>query len=150
MTPTEQLLAFIGSSDGATDRIRIMKGLFLFTQRVKEGRVQPPPPVFQFDAMNYGPCATDIYSALDSLKNDKLIEELPVPGETWSQYKATPAGKSTCASLMLGDNASAYDLIRRMREWCDKQTFTSLLSSVYHAYPDYAKNSVLPRLRPNG
>jgi hypothetical protein len=126
-----------------------MKGLFIFSKKAEEGRVSPQQGLFDFDAMSFGPCSLDVYRTLDELLAEGLIERIPVAGETWSRYRVTDAGKRE--SVATGQReSSATRYLAELRQWCGQQSFGSLLSSVYAAYPEYARNSVLPHLRPNG
>lgn len=140
MTPKEQLLYFIGAVDASVDPIRIMKGLFLFTQEVKPGTLKTSG-TFHFHPMSYGPCAPEVYATLDDLVFCGDVEELPVAGETWRRYEATPKGRKTVAAIVRR-HAKTARYLRQLREWCDKQTFSSLLKAVYRAYPAFAVNSV--------
>ena len=141
MTPREQLLAYVASSDVPTDPIRIMKGLFLFTEWTKEGRVPQPSDVFKFRPMSYGPCSPAIYEDLDALVKNRLIEVSPVPGQSWSRYRATPDGKRQLLEIIEKD-AESVSWIERLRTWCDGLSFADLLKAVYAEYPAYAVNSV--------
>ena len=149
MTPEQQLLVFIGAKPQAVDPIRIMKGMFIFTMRVQEDELPPQEGCFAFGPMSYGPCSPDIYGAIDSLQRKGVISSTPVPGETWSEYTATERGRREAEAVASGEDVRSAGFLQQVRDWCDKQSFTSLLRAVYSAYPAYAARSVLPHLRPN-
>src|SRR5258708_11196237 len=91
MTPKIQLLLFLAANPKPANPIRIMKGLFLFSQAVNEGKLQRTE-TFQFEPLNYGPCSLDVYKELDSLMKEGLVKPEPVPGETWKRYCITDVG----------------------------------------------------------
>lgn len=150
MTTDEQLLYFVACRPQSVDPVRIMKGLFLFTQAVREIRVAGDHELFDFEPMQYGPCATDVYSALDRFVLTGEVRPTPVPGETWSQFEATESGVAKAKAIAERGPSDAVLYLRQLREWCDNHSFTSLLRAVYARYPDFAAASVLPHLRPNG
>ena len=150
MTPKEQLLCFITADDRPVDPIRIMKGLFVFTKSVEAGELPALSELFEFRPMGYGPCALDAYDALEALVDEGLVARRPVSGETWSTYIPTDKGKAAAAEVAKRAPDEIVEFLRQLREWCDKQSFTSLLRRIYHKWPEYAAKSVLPHLRPNG
>lgn len=148
MKPHEQLLSFIAAGETPTDPIRVMKGLFIFTMAARNNKNLAPEGVFNFGPMDYGPCAPDIYNALDVLERSGQIQKLPVPGETWSKLIATTVGRAA-ATEIYKSNRDTASFLASLRAWTDKQSFRSLLRTVYEKWPEYAVNSVLPNLRPN-
>lgn len=150
MQPKEQLLCFIGASDKPVDPIRIMKGLFIFTKLTEQKKLPRQPRQFKFAAMSFGPCSSDVYDALEELQSEGLVKEEPVPGETWTRHVITKAGAAAVAKITKRESGKVLDFLRNLRKWCDKQSFSSLLKAVYRRWPKYARNSVLPHLRPNG
>jgi len=143
--PLDQLLIFLAAGNGPTDPIRIMKGMFVFSRAVAEGKL-PKMETFDFEAMNYGPCSLQVYEALDCLVEKGLAKAVDVPGESWKRFAITKLGADVVEPLA-GDKVG--DFLKKLRAWCDGQSFTGLLRAVYHAYPEFAVNSVLPHLRPN-
>jgi hypothetical protein len=144
-----QLLGFIGANTEPTDPIRVMKGLFLFTEQAKAGRLPDAPPSFDFAPMSFGPCAPEVYRGLEELVTSGLVAQIPVPGETWSRYVITDAGRAQLQSLIPDTNTPEAQYLQTLRAWTDKLSFTELLKAVYHAYPEFAVNSVLAHLRKN-
>lgn len=141
MTPNEQLLCFIAAGTEPVDPIRIMKGLFLFNRAVKSGAL-PSLDTFAFSPMDYGPCAPAIYDELDALVARGSIEAIEAAGQTWCRYEATESGADEVARIQHGALRQTTDFLRQLREWCDGQSFASLLKAIYEAHPDYAVNSV--------
>lgn len=148
MTAKTQLLLFLAANPVSTDPIRIMKGLFIFSRAVDEGKL-PTTETFQFEPMNYGPCSLNVYAALDTLVREGLVRAEPVSGETWKRYCISSAGADRLRQEQNPGEQPFAEFLRKLRMWCDAQSFTTLLRAVYHAYPSFAINSVLPHLRPN-
>lgn len=142
-----QLLAFLAASPGPTDPIRIMKGLFLVSRAVAEGKL-PDTDAFEYSPMDFGPCSPQVYQTLDAGVKQGFVRAEPVVGETWKRYSITPAGSAELARTKAAAQPS-FAFLAKVRKWCDAQSFTSLLGTIYRAYPDFAINSVLPHLRPN-
>jgi hypothetical protein len=148
MTPKIQLLLFLAANPKPANPVRIMKGLFLFSQAVKEGKL-PPTETFEFEPMDYGPCSLDVYRELENLVAEGFVRPEPVPGETWKRYCITEAGLNSAQQNQEPGEKPLVLFLQKIRHWCDGQSFTTLLQAVYRAYPDFAVNSVLPHLRPN-
>jgi hypothetical protein len=125
-----------------------MKGLFLVSRAVAEGKLPNTEP-FDYSPMDFGPCSVQVYQALDAAVAEGLVRAEPVPGETWKRYSITPTGLAQLGRAQDATEQPLLDFVQRVRNWCDAQSFTSLLQAVYRAYPDFAVNSVLPHLRPN-
>ena len=142
MTPREQLLYYVGASEQPTDPVRIMKGLFLFTEKVKEGTISDQEGLFVFRPMSYGPCALGIYEGLDDLAESGQVVALPVLGQSWSRYQVTESGQHEVRRLEEREPAEVTAFLRKLRKWCDELSFSSLLKAIYKAYPDSAVNSV--------
>ncbi len=99
MKARDRLLLFI-ALDGAPrglDPIRLQKGMFLFAQESAAGEDEK----YSFVPYNYGPMSAQIYSDLDRLVADGVVEAAPERGQSWSRYSATirrgPAGDSDSA-----------------------------------------------------
>ncbi len=142
MTPQDQLLFYIAAGDQPTDPIRIMKGLFLFTQEVKAGNLPAQQHTFVFQPMSYGPCATAVYEELDDLAESGRIVALPVLGQSWSRYQVTEIGRQEARRIEEREPTEVTAFLRELRQWCDQHSFSSLLKSIYKGYPDFAVNSV--------
>lgn len=120
------------------DRIRLMKTLFLVWHR--SGRPTRGP--FKFQPYLYGPCAFNLYSALENMRQRRLVAQAPHPINQRAPYFLTEAGKSAARSISaLSDTERAT--IQSTARWAARQRFLSLLEQVYQEAPDYAVNSVV-------
>ncbi len=151
MTLRDQVLSFVAASEPPTDTIRLMIGLFLFTQDVKAGDLPPQAETFEFEPMSYGPCAMSVYTVLAALRADVLVIESPVTGEAWSRYQITGKGLHRADGIVAQtQNALMVSRLRTLRYWCDRQSLSSMLKSTNHAFPEYAPRAILPSLSPHG
>lgn len=144
MTPRDWLLilcAYRGAPAGL-DPVRIQKGMFLFS---RSGAV-PPSERYDFRPYDYGPMSAGIYSDLDALVAEGLLEPHAVSGKSWCRYSATERGRSTAGERLLNlkgepqkENARR---LYQIKEEIASVSFSDLLERVYRAHPDMAVNSV--------
>lgn len=143
MTAQEQVLYFIAANDQPTDATPIMIGLFLFTQDLKAGDLPPVAEPFEFVPMSHGPGDMKIYCVLDVLCKDGHVAKVPVPGEAWSRYRVTTEGQRAAAQIEIREHfGHATARIRELRQWCDRESLTSILEATCRTFPEYARNTV--------
>jgi|SRR5215211_7838774 len=144
MKARDRLLLLV-AMDGAPrglDPVRLQKGMFLDAH---ESEVEEEGK-YTFIPYNYGPMSTQIYSDLDSLVSEGLVEEVPVQGQSWSRYVATEKGLESGRSLLAKQsNDSAAQQLYRIKKDVASKTFKALLEDVYERYPQYASKSVFRR-----
>lgn len=137
MNRRDWLLLFLSldtPENRSLDPIRIMKGLFLTSQEdgIELG--------YTFEPYHYGPCSFDVYKDLNQLVAEGLVEEIPVPGQTWNLYAPTSSGVERAKSLEVPQ--SAIEKLSNQRNKVISLSFLKLLQFVYQKYPQFAKNSV--------
>ncbi len=137
------LLLFIGLPGGQypTDQIRIMKGMFLFTQ---EG----PPEVrrvYRFVPYDYGPFAPQIYHDLDWLEATGLLRVEVLPSTNRRIYRLTKKGEDRVAELRTQVSAPGLRELERIKQKVTSLSFLDLLGEVYNRYPRYAAKSKISR-----
>lgn len=122
--------------------MRLQKGMFLDAQESGVGRGEK----YTFVPYNYGPMSAQIYSDLDELKAEGLIEEVPVQGQSWSRYVATEKGLKAGQELLdKGSSGEVGQQLYRIKKEVASKTFKALLEDVYERYPAYASKSVFRR-----
>ena len=139
------LLLLIAAGDGqkSIDPVRVMKGAFILTKELAaRGESEP----YEFIPYHYGPCAPDVYGDLDSLAAEGLIVVDATPPRKWPVYRATMSGTQRAKAVAEELDEIWTDYIPRLRAWLDRQTFDSLLRTVYKLYPEYASKTLLPDL----
>ena len=139
------LCAYRGAPDGL-DPVRVQKGMFLFA---RSGDV-PPGEQYDFRPYDYGPMSAAIYSELDALVAEGLLEPHAVSGKSWCRYTATERGRSTAAQRLLnlkdGREKENARRLYEIKEEIASVSFNELLDRVYRDHPDMAVNSVFRRL----
>ena len=136
------LLLLLSRADSpGVDPIRIMTGAFIVTQEAPTAWLAPSAR-YQFVPEKYGPCSYDVYSDLDGLVDQGLVQATQASGRSWRYYSITPAGQSRAEDLRRRSSAEATDYITRVAEFVRGLPFGKLLKTVYARYPEYAVNSV--------
>lgn len=121
------------------DPIRIMKGLFLVTQRLAGENI------YTFQPYNYGPCSFEVYQDLRSLQSSGDIKSVPTT-PTWSSYQLTPQGWEHAVSRLQQMNAAQRSVVSECRQFVESRGFRQLLRDVYTAYPSFATRSLFSEL----
>jgi len=134
------LLLFIGLPGGPypTDQIRVMKGMFLFSQ---EG----PPQVrrlYNFKPYDYGPFDTQIYHDLDLLEALGMVRSDVVSGTNRRIYRLTEKAQQHFGMLETAAPEAPLAALRGIKRRVTSLSFLDLLKHVYERYPDYAAKSV--------
>lgn len=136
--------AYEGAPDGL-DPIRFQKGMFLFAQRASA----PARSKYAFKPFDYGPMSTAIYSDLDRLVNDGLLERVPVHGKRWSRYRPSKVTfREGQRILKQAEDEKLLDAARelfRIKQEVSKLGFSELLERVYTEHPEFAVNSIFRR-----
>ncbi|MDA2926330.1 hypothetical protein MYX78_03690 [Acidobacteria bacterium AH-259-G07] len=140
MIPLQEAQILVALQAVPLDRIRLMKTLFLIWYRAG----QPATGPFQFEPYLYGPCAFDLYRALDEIEGGGLIVQTPEPFGRHGRYFLTETGKTKVASQRLLDDEQCRQ-IASVARWAANQNFRSLLNQVYKEAPEFASRSVLHR-----
>lgn len=132
---TDWLLQFIAGTefyDGAIDRLRIMKALFLF-----QVETQAPREVnYEFQPYDYGPFTPEIYRDLEHLLEKGYIVEV-TEGRS---YRATQQGRQYLSEINFPPKP--LEALMELRVEVEDLSFRRLLKRVYTAHPASAKRSV--------
>lgn len=141
MTPRQDwlLLFIVGTEhyDSWVDRIRLMKGMFLFQE---EGDA-PPEVDYDFQPYDYGPFTREVYEDLEELSRQGQIIE----ARDGKSYRATADGCSRIDDLVshsLGLDPPAVEYLQNLRVELGDLSFRHLLKRVYDAHPESAARSV--------
>jgi uncharacterized protein YwgA len=136
--------AYEGAPDGL-DPIRFQKGLFLFSRRARV----PERSKYAFKPHNYGPMSAGIYTDLDRLVDEGLLEPTPVPGKGWSRYKPTKVtfgkGRRILKQAEAEELLDAAQELFKIKQDVSSVGFIELLERVYAEHPEFAVNSVFRR-----
>lgn len=133
----DQVLAALSAAP--LDRVRLMKTAFLVWHR--NGRPADGP--FDFRPYLYGPCAFDLYDALEILERRGRVARAPHIVFRWAPYHLTEAGRQAAARAVARLGARRARELMDTARWAARQSFRSLLARVYEEAPDFAASSLL-------
>ena len=139
MTRQEFMLAVLAAGNGAEYApVQVQKLFFLIDRTVPE-RVGGPWFDFRPDA--YGPFDQAVYDELRTLAGQGLVAITSVPNGPPS-YRPTPEGLSAGQGSLADFPTATAEYLRQLSVWVRQQSFTSLLSYVYQAFPEMRARSV--------
>lgn len=139
------LLAYRGAPDGL-DPVRIQKAMFLL--KADLGPALPRAEAYTFSAYNYGPMSKQIYADLDELVAEGLVRTVPVSGQSWSRYVASPRGLvagEKIAATAADTNLKAAQKLWEVKQTVANKTFDELLAFVYDRHPEFEERSIFRR-----
>jgi uncharacterized protein YwgA len=136
------LLVALDGAPRGLDPVRLQKGMFLDAQESGAQKNEK----YTFIPYNYGPMSAQIYSDLDQLVSEGMIEEVPVQGQSWARYVATKRGLEAGRKLLAQQSSRPVaQQLHRIKKEVASKTFKALLEDVYERYPAYASKSVFRR-----
>ncbi len=139
MTRQEFMLAVLAAGDGeAHTPVQVQKLFFLIDRTVPE---QVGGPWFDFQPYDYGPFDQAVYADLRALAARGLVIITALPNGPPS-YRPTPEGLSAGKGFLARFPAATADYLRQLCAWVQQQSFESLLSYVYQAFPEMKARSV--------
>jgi uncharacterized protein YwgA len=123
--------------DGSTtlDPVRIQKGMFLLSKR------GPHKQLYDFQPYNWGPFSRDVYSDLDQLVAQGLVEQESRPGQSWSLYKLSEDGYMLASKVASSTDENAVRWMAQLRRYLTSRSFNELLTEIYSLHPEYATRS---------
>ncbi len=99
-------------------------------------------PKFKFEPYHYGPFDQEVYSTLQELAGQRLVEITRSNEGTWREYRLTPEGETRAAEAFAALDVRARDYIQRASDFVRRLSFTELVSAIYKAYPEMRERSV--------
>jgi hypothetical protein len=136
--------AYEGAPDGL-DPIRFQKGLFLFARRARV----PERSKYVFKPYDYGPMSAGVYTDLDRLVGEGLLERTPVPGKRWSRYKPSKVtfreGQRILRQAEEENLLDAAQELFKIKQDVSSIGFIELLERVYAEHPEFAVKSIFRR-----
>jgi hypothetical protein len=136
----EIVLAALAAGQGETHSpVQVQKLLFLVDKRLP---THTGGPHFDFEPYHYGPFDSAVFSVLDKLEKQGLVQIDREPDRRWRSYRLTPAGQTKGDEILrsLAEPVSGY--IVKLSKFVRGQTFAQLVSAIYKAYPETRINSV--------
>lgn len=136
------LLMLAAAGDARLDHVRAMKGAFFLSEALEERGLAPP---YRFEAYHYGPFSRDVCDELDALVDAGLLcRESRGARAGFPTYRPSAEGRRK-AEEMRGALGPGWDrYLTDLREWLDRQSFSSLWRFVQRRHPEYAGATILP------
>jgi uncharacterized protein len=117
--------------------VQVQKLLFLIDRQIPR---QVGGPHFNFEPYHYGPFDIDVYAQLDRLAGDGFVAINQYSSPRTFTLTAGGAVKGSAALDSLP--APTRDFIVTTSLFVQAQSFSSLVSAIYKAFPDMKQNSV--------
>lgn len=133
------LACFASSKSALYEPVQIQKLIFLFQEQASPFfRVKP----FTFRAYDYGPFDSDIYTTLERLANQGLVEIIGQPYNRNRYYKLAEAGHPSANSALEAITEPYKTYLIQLAEWVQSLSFAQLVGAIYKDYPEMRKNSI--------
>lgn len=117
--------------------VQVQKLFFLLDENISE---LVDGPHFDFQPYNYGPFDHVVYRTLEELEFEGLVEIKPANSRV--KYRLTNEGQNEAEKVFQELDPKAQNFIEKVSDFVLKLSFSSLVSSIYKAYPEMRKNSV--------
>jgi hypothetical protein len=120
--------------------VQLQKSVFLLQELLPSDQIAEEN--YEFVPHNYGPFCSEVYADASALADAGLVSIVPVPGERYTEYVASPTcvRQGEALARTLHPEVSGY--ARRIVDWVRSQSFRSLVSAIYERYPQYRVNSI--------
>lgn len=139
MKPEDVVLLIAAGADGpyGFDPIRLMKGVFLVSQRGPEEW----QGWFDFSPYSYGPFDSGVYVLRDRLLRDGLLAA--EQQGRYAKYSLTEAGRRRVDYLKGEVPEKTVEWLGSIGSYVTSKSFARLLREIYATFPEYATRSVL-------
>lgn len=134
------VLAALAPALGAAHTpVQVQKLLFLIDREIP---ALLGGPLFDFQPYNYGPFDKSVYSTLESLARDGMVEVEEAPGLRWRKYRLTEAGQEAGLMVLGRLDRRASNYIKSISTFVRSLSFEQLVAAIYKEYPEMKANSV--------
>lgn len=141
MRRSEAVLAVLASANGATlSPAQLQKATFLLAKRAPE--LFDEGHNFNFVPYDYGPFDKAVYDEAGALALAGLAQINQAPFGRWNVYSASAEGVEAGRRILEGLAENKRDFVDQVVQWVRQQSFTSLVKSIYAAYPEMRANSI--------
>jgi hypothetical protein len=132
----EALVALGIMPTGQASPVQAVKMLFLMEKKVPEAIGGAK---FNFVPYDYGPFDQGVYSVLDSLRQEGLVEVIEARPRL---YRLTDRGREEFATVIGRLDAPVSEYLSQLGNWIARLSFAQLVSAIYSAYPEMRANSI--------
>ena len=133
------LCALAPAQNAAHTPVQVQKLIFLLDRNIAS-YVQGP--LFHFEPYHYGPFDREVYSTLEQLAMDDMVEIGMEPLGRWNIYRLTQKGQQKGEGLLNSFPLEVKRFISNISGFVRQLSFTDLVSAIYKAYPEMKVNSV--------
>jgi hypothetical protein len=141
MTRSEVVLAILAAGGGrAFSPAQLQKAAFLVTRNAPE--VFDQGHTFHFEPYDYGPFDSAVYQQATALKAAGSVDISPSAWGRWVMYSATDEGIARGQQLLAHLPDAVREYVSNVSQWVLRQSFTSLVKSIYAQYPEMRANSI--------
>lgn len=142
LKPEDWAMLVVGSGGAqATTPVQLQKVLFL-AERHLTAQQRKVSKFYKFDAYDYGPFSKDIYSDLEKLAADHLVQIDVAPGRTFRTYRPTSDGLKRYGEIRAQLDTSVAEYAEALSKWARSLSFNDLVKSIYKMHPEMKVNSV--------
>ena len=140
MTRKELVLASMATCCGHTyTPVQLQKLLFLVDKRTPK---ETGGPHFNFQPYHYGPFDKDVYSELNALQNEGLVEIIKDSELEVTKYRLLPNGAKLGEEALGRLDKATREFVQKLSDFVRAASFPQLISAIYEAYPEMRVNSV--------
>lgn len=141
MNRKELATAILAAANGASfSPVQIQKAVFLVSRNLPSLISNGEP--FDFKPYDYGPFDRAVYQEIQSLRSEGMALVGYDAFGRYDTYSASPEGVAVGKRLLDSLAPAQRDYIRQVADWVRRQTFASLVKSIYEAYPEMRANSI--------
>ena len=97
---------------------------------------------YSFEPYDYGPFDQRIYTDVEAMVAEGLVDVERAPGQNWPRYKISRAGLEKADEIRVDTDDDAVEYLNRVVGWIVSRSFGALVRAIYENYPDYKVNSV--------
>jgi hypothetical protein len=131
-------LIMLALADGGSyTPVQIQKAMFLADDLVRDAFDSR----YNFQPYDYGPFDLDVYRDVERMEAEGLTR-VSVTSRGWNVYTATDPGRRRGEKLLDNLSPEQRQMFTRISRFVRSLSFSSLVSSIYKAYPYMRERSV--------
>lgn len=118
--------------------VQIQKLLFLLQKKVPSfAKIG-----FDFKPYDYGPFDKNVYTELETLATEGLVDIRERGFSSWRSYGLTTNGLNKAKEIFDNLDNDSREKVNKLSIFVRQLTFSELVSAIYNAYPEMKQNSV--------
>ena len=142
MTPKDWTLLVLAAAKGrSVQPVHLQKALFVLSRQFRLEQLQVER-FYNFEAYDYGPFCSAVYTDAEELASEGLVEIKELPYRSYRQYAATEDGLASAATLQEDLDPEVTEYLDRLVMWMSRRSFREVVSAIYKAFPDMKVNSI--------